>query len=262
MKRLIIFAILISLLLIGLGVGYYFIRKTSLAPKASEISEIQKRGKLIIGTEALYPPMEYFDENGNFAGIDIEIGKRIAKGLNVKAEFRHIPWDELFDSLLKGEVDVVISAVTILPQREEIMAFSRPYFNAGQVIVTKKEKIDQIKTVEDLREKPIGVQTQTTSEIEARKISENVISYQNYQEAKEALSKGEIEAIIIDYPAAIGMTKEDKSLVIVGKPFTQEFYGIATRKENVLLLEKINEILSEMQRNGELEEIIAKWLEE
>jgi len=256
--------ILLVLVLAGIAfICYYFIpnlKKQSLLPTGPELAEIQKRGKLIIGTEAFYPPMEYFDENGNIVGIDIEIGKRIAQTLGVEAELRHIPWQELFDKLLNKEVDILISAITILPEREEIMAFSKPYFNAGQVIVTTKDKANIIKGVEDLDNKKIGAQAQTTSEEEALKISTNVISYADYKEAKKDLLEGKIDAIIIDYPAAIGMTSQTKELTIVGKPFTQEFYGIALRKEDQALLEAINQILSEMQRKGELDEIISQWI--
>jgi len=263
-----LFTISLILALVGVVlICYYFIipfvsplKKQPPLPTSPELAEIQKRGKLIIGTEALYPPMEYFDENGNIVGIDIEIGKRIAESLGVQAEFRHIPWQELFDKLLEKEVDILISAITILPEREEIMAFSKPYFNAGQIIVTTKDKANVIKGVEDLHDKKIGVQAQTTSEEEALKISTNVISYADYEEAKKDLLEGKIDAIIIDYPAAIGMTSQIKELTIVGKPFTQEFYGIALRKEDQALLEAINQILSEMQRRGELEEIISQWI--
>jgi polar amino acid transport system substrate-binding protein len=265
-KPFFIFLIVSPLVALGFLV-YYLITFTLLGPAkpvqeilSPELQAIKARGEIIIGTEATYPPMEYFDEHGNFVGIDIEIGKRIAKELGVKAKFRHIPWQELFDKLLAKEVDMVISAVTILPEREKIMAFSKPYFNAGQVIVTTKENAKTIKGVEDLKDKKVGVQAETTSEKEALKISANVVSYPDYVEAKKGLISGEIDVIVIDYPAAIGMTSEDENLTIVGKPFTQEFYGIALRKDSTGLLDKINNILSEMQRSGELDKIVSQWL--
>lgn len=263
-KKSLIFLIIIAIGIISVA-GYIFLR-----PPAEEIiedpilREIKTSGKILVGTDATYPPMESIDETGNFVGMDIDIAREIAFDLGVKAEFRNIVWDEIFDTLLNGEVDMLISAITITSERAERMAFSDPYFNAGQVIVTTLNKVNEIKGTQDLAGKKLGVQIETTSEIEAQKYTDPdlVIPFENYDLAKEELLEGTIDAIIIDYPAAIGMVSGEERLKVIGEPFTQEFYGIAVRKEEKVLLGEINKTIRRLKRENIIEEMEKKWLAE
>ena len=254
---LIIFTILISIIIL--------LNKDK--PSLEDVQDpllkaIQDRGEIIIGTDATYPPMESIDEQGNFLGMDIDIAKEIAFDLEVEPKFRNIIWEKVFDAVKKGEVDMIISSITLTLERAETMSFSDPYFNAGQVIVIRTDKQETIKGVEDLCEQNLGVQIETTSEEEAKKHTDPslVKSYENYDLAKEDLLGGEIDAIIIDYPAAIGMVAGEKDLQVVGVPFTQEFYGVATQKNQDALLSEINRTIRRLKREGELKRLEERWL--
>lgn len=220
--------------------------------------------KLIVGTDATYPPMEYLDDVGNFVGLDIDIAKEIASDLGAEIEFRNIEWDKLiaFDALLAGEVHMLISAITITTERAETIDFSDPYFNAGQVVVTTTNKAAEIKGVEDLDGKKVGVQVDTTSEVEAKKYTDPslVKAFANYDLAESALLNGVIDAIIIDYPAAVGMVGGQATLQIIGEPFTQEFYGVAVKKGEEKLLAEINKTIRRLKQEGKLKELEEKWL--
>ncbi|MDP3093570.1 MAG: basic amino acid ABC transporter substrate-binding protein [bacterium] len=264
-KRIIVLAIVIIFALGGFGFFIYnqFFSERGRAPELGRINEIKKRGEIIIGTDATYPPMESVDEQGNFFGMDIDIAKEIASDLGVEAKFKNIIWEEIFDAVKNKEVDMIISAITITRERAETLGFSDPYFNAGQVIVSTTDKKRIINEPEDLKEYRVGVQVGTTSEEEARKYAANpslVNTYENYDLAKEDLLKGKIDAIIIDYPAAVGMTAKEKDLQIVGDIFTQEFYGIAIQKDQPGLLSQINKTIRRLKREGELKKIEEKWL--
>lgn len=228
---------------------------------AREELQVVRKGKFVVGTDATYPPMEYFDEVGNFAGMDIDIAKEIASDLGTQAEFRKIAWEGIFDTLLAGEVDILISSITITPERTQIMDFSDPYFNAGQVVVTTVDKTDAIKGVEDLAGKKVGVQVETTSEIEAKKYTEPALvkAFADYDLAKSALLNEVIDAIIIDYPAAVGMVSGEKTLKVIGEPFTQEFYGVAVKKGEKELLEEINKTIRRLKQEGKLKALEEKW---
>ena len=264
-KRTIILATIIIFILGGLGLilyGQFFLGNGN-GQELGKLGEIKKRGEIIIGTDATYPPMESLDEQGNFFGMDVDIAKEIALDLGVKAKFRDIIWEEIFDTLRNGEVDMVISAVTITTERAETLGFSDPYFNAGQVIVSATDKKGIINEPKDLKEYRVGVQVGTTSEEEARKYAANpslVNTYENYDLAKEDLLEGKIDAIIIDYPAAVGMTAKNSGLQMVGDIFTQEFYGIATQKDQQELVLQINKTIRRLKREGELKRIEEKWL--
>jgi polar amino acid transport system substrate-binding protein len=262
MKKINLFFISILIVLLMGGFIYYGFLIPVGKEKAPDpkMREIITRGKILVGTEAAYPPMEFLDEAGNFLGFDIDLAKEIAFDLGVGVEFKNIPWAEIFDSVIEGKVDMIISAITITPERMEFLSFSDPYFNTGQVIVGQKDSL--IKGIEDLQGKALGVQEGTTSEEEAKKYTGPFLvkSYANYTLAKEALFQGEIEAIIIDYPAGLGMVAEDENLKIIGEPFTQEFYGVAVQKGQEVLLTKINQTIRRLKQTRELKVLEEKWL--
>lgn len=218
--------------------------------------------RLIVGTDATYPPMEYFDGEGNFAGMDIDIAKEIALDLGAEIEFRNLAWEGIFDTLQDGKVDMLISSITITPERAQTMDFSDPYFNAGQVVVATADKVQVIKGVEDLSGKKVGVQGGTTSEVEAKKYTDPslVKTFANYDLARSALLNKVIDAIIIDYPAAVGMVGEEATLKLIGEPFTQEFYGVAVKKGEEQLLGEINKTIRRLKEEGKLRELEQKWL--
>ena len=263
-KFFILLGILLLVLVFGFSFYFKFQKKTQVIEDPT-LRKIKTQGKIVIGTSATYPPMESINKKGNFIGIDIEIAKEIATHLGVKAEFKNIHWDELisFEPLYRSDVDILISSIAITPEMEEKVSFSDPYFNAGQTIVTSIEKSFEIKGLEDLAGKKLGVQKNTRSEIEAKKYTEEslVYAFSDYNVALKELLAGNIDALIIDYPAAIDIVSRHKErLKIVGEPFTQEFYGIATRKEDKVLLEKINEGIRKLKRESKLQKIVDMWI--
>ena len=222
------------------------------------IERIKDAGKLIVGTSTPYEPMEYKDENGNIVGFDIDIANEIANQLGVDIEVVNMTFDEdaFADALNNEEVDIIIAAITITNEREEKVAFSNPYLNAGQVIITN-ESDQEISIPEDLEDKKVGVQNGTTSEEEALKYTNetNVIKYNDYIEAVTNLEAGTIDAIIIDRPAGIGLTKDNSNIKIVGNPFTNELYGIAIKKGESALKTEINKVIA----SGIIDTFETKW---
>lgn len=252
--------ILIGILLWVGGKSYFRASREKITDPL--LKKIKSEGKIIVGTDASFPPMESVNETGEIVGFDVDLAQEIAKDLKVKVEIKNISWDKLFDALLNKEVDMIIAGVTITPERAKIYAFSDPYFNAGQAIVTTSEKSEEIKGIEDLAGKKLGVQLETTAEIEAKKLTdpELVISYENYDLALNDLLAGKIDAIIVDYPVGANMVAKTKNLKIVGEPFTQEFYGVVVRKEDKVLLEQINKTIRRLKMEGTLKQLETKWL--
>ncbi len=227
------------------------------------LQEIKNRGKLLVATDATYYPMESIDEDGNFIGLDIDIIKEIASDIGVEVEIYHIDWDRLisFDPLYEKEVDVLISSITITPERAQKVAFSDPYINAGQIIITTVEKADEIKSSDDLIGKKLGSQTKTTGEDVAREIAgdELVKGYEDIYYAVDALLDGEIDAVLCDYTVALSLVHNREELITVGDPFTQEFYGIAVIKENKELLKEINDSIRRMKRENIIDDLTREW---
>jgi len=230
-----------------------------------KLKEIKDRGKLIVGSDIPYGVMEFFDESGNAVGIDVDVAQEIADYLGVELEFKNIEWDILFDAVKNNEIDIAMSSITITPERAEEMLFSIPYFNAGQILIVHKDN-QNINGPLDLEGYKVGVQIETTGETEAKKYTDetNVIDYPSYACILDNecmitdLKIGEIDAIILDYVAAIAVVNNEEELKIVGEPFTEEFYGVATATGNTELINEANRVLRELKRTGELNEIINK----
>ena len=259
MKKYFIAALLFLIVITGCA----NLQTEKLDPK---IKEIKDRGKLIVGSDIPYGVMEFFDDSENVVGIDIDIAQEIADHLGVEIEVINYDWEPLFDAIKNGEVDLAISAMSITPERAEEMLFSIPYFNAGQVVVIHKDSAD-IEGPLDLSGKKIGVQGESTSEPEARKYTEEslVVTYTGYDfELTEEgmindLQTGVIDAIIIDLIAGIDLINYEENFIIAGDPFTEEFYGIATKIDNVALIAQVDEVLRDMKRTGKLKEITDKY---
>ncbi|MFH0875028.1 MAG: ABC transporter substrate-binding protein [archaeon] len=227
------------------------------------LQNIKDRGKLIVGTYGEIPYITFLDESKNFAGYDTEIARDIASKLEVSVEFRKMSFPEMFTAVKKGDVDILMSVITITPERSLEMLFSIPYFQGGQALMVRKDN-PSIKSIEDLLGKKIGVLKGTTGEsatLSLPNISKStVISYENSASRNPDLISGKIDVAVEDYVGLVGYVKEDSSLMIAGEPFTQEYYGIVTKLGNDALMDEINKILRDMKRTGRLDEIKKKWM--
>ncbi len=249
----------------GLGDGTISTGYGAGAAPETEVGMESEFGVVTVGMNAEYPPFEYVDEDGNIVGFDVDLMNAIAEQAGFDIEFVNTRWDGIFVALQSGEFDVVASAATITEEREEIIDFSNPYFNAGQMIAVKEDRADEIQTPDDLAGLRVGVQSGTTGDIWA---SENIpgvqmVRYDEITLAFQALANGDIDAIVNDGPTSADIIAKNPELgvVLVGDPFTDEFYGIAVQPDLPELLEAINNALAEIIANGTYREIYLKWFQ-
>ena len=139
---------------------------TTLQTCPTSVDAIKKRGKLVVGTSADWPPYEYVD-NGKVVGIDIDIAGKIAERLGVGLGVRDMKFSALIEAVKRGDVDIVIADMSITPNREKQVLFSIPYQADSSVVIARRGL--QIKSVEDLKGRAIGVQVGTVQEDWAEK---------------------------------------------------------------------------------------------
>ena len=153
--------------------------------------------KLLVGTDATYPPFESKDvQTGKIVGFDIDLMDAVCEKLGVKCEYIVVPFDGIISGLNNNKYDAVISAFTITPEREKIIDFSQPYYLASQSIAVRLDHQD-INSLDDLKGKRIGVQLGTTGELLAKKIEgAEIISFDNIGAAFIDLENGKLDAII------------------------------------------------------------------
>lgn len=223
--------------------------------------------KIVIATDATWPPMEMVDENKNIVGFDIDLMNAAAKAGGFAVEFRNTAWDGIFAGLEAGKYDAVMSSVTITDERKNTMDFSVPYINAGQILVVRTE-VSGVEKLTDLKGKIVAAQIGTTGAFEIDKVKQaEKITAKTYDEiglAFEDLANGRVNAVVCDTPVAAQYALQNESykgkLKIVGQPFTEEFYGVAVKKGNSKILDQINKGLKKVLDSGENKAIEQKWL--
>lgn len=219
--------------------------------------------KIVVATDATWPPMEYVDENREIVGFDIDLMNAIAQEAGLEVEYRNVAWDGIFAGLAAGEYDAVISSVTITDERREQYDFSEPYINAGQIVVVQSGS--DITGPDALSGRTVGAQIGTTGAFAVQDMGD--VTLKEYDEiglAFEDLVAGRIDAVVCDTPVAadFALQREEyrAALKIVGDSFTEEYYGILVQKGDADLLAKINRGLVAVQDKGIDQELEEKWL--
>lgn len=224
---------------------------------------------IIVGSDAAYPPLEWQDtDSGELMGYDIDVVKAVLEEAGLEYEIRNMAWDSLIPSLTSNQIDVVISAMTIKPSRAESVLFTDPYYKSGLIVAVHKDNED-IKSIDDLPGKTIGVQIGTTGADLSNEIKEahpgtKVISYDRIPEAFMALTNGSVDAVVNDLPVADYYIEKDfgNEAKKVGEVLSSEYYGIAMAKNNPELYEKVNRALNTLKENGTLQAIHNEWFGE
>jgi polar amino acid transport system substrate-binding protein len=215
---------------------------------------------ILVATEAGYPPFEYVDEKGEIVGFDIDLLRAVAAEAGLNVEFQNQPFDGIIPGLKAGRYDAAVSAMTITADRAKAVHFSDPYYDAGQII-TVREAESSIQGVADLKGKVIAVQLNTTGHLEAKKVgAREVRTFESIEPAFLELLKGRADAVINDDPTTRLIVSKKEGLRIIGKPFTEEKYGIAVRQGNETLLARINEGLKKVRASGAYDRIKARWI--
>lgn len=218
--------------------------------------------KLRVATEASYPPFEVVDEKTKeLTGFDIQLMKAIGTKIGADVEFQNTPFDSVLAGISTCQFDAAISAITITAERKQKMSFSSPYIDAGQIIAVRADNTT-VSTPADLKGKKISVQLGTTGEIEAKKIEGATVKpFDTVDLAFLELVNGQVDATIVDNPTTfVYISRFKDKIKTVGKPFTDEQYGIAVCKTNTDLLNKINTALADLEKDGTIKKLQDQYL--
>jgi ABC-type amino acid transport substrate-binding protein len=241
--------------------------ETAPATKPATLQACATSGVLRVGSDASYPPFESINEKTNkIEGFDMDLLDAIGQKAGFTVDAHNALFDTIFTALSYGQYDLVISASTITDERKQTVNFSDPYFKSGQVIVVRAADKDKVKTPDDLVGKTIGVQAGTTGAEAAKSIknTKDVKAYPTAPEAFQALANGDVDAVINDVPVSLNiiLNSPKLNLVVIGKPFTLEYYGIAVRKDCTDLQDKVNKALGEVIADGTYAKVYAKFFGE
>ncbi len=221
-------------------------------------------GKLIMSTNAAFPPYEMTTDDGGFEGIDVEIADAIAKKLGLTLEIQDMDFDSALLAVQQGKSDIVMAGVSVTDSRKLVMDFSNSYATGVQVVIVK-EGSDV--TMDNLGEKMIGTQRGTTGYIYASDTPENggygedhVKAYDNGATAVNALINGQVDCVIIDSAPAQEYVKANPGLTTLEGNWVEEQYAIGFGKNNTELVEAVNKALAELTADGTIQAIIDKYI--
>ena len=222
-------------------------------------------GKLIMSTNATFPPYESLDDSGNIVGIDVDIAQAIADKLNLELVVDNMGFNAALEAVQKGKCDMVMAGVTVTDERKAVMDFSDSYATGVQVVIVPENS--DIKTPDDLTGKKIGTQMGTTGYIYCSDTpenggygEENVIGYDSGVTAVQALLNGQIDAVVIDGEPAKNYVASNPGLKILDTEWLTEDYAIGIAKNNTALAEAINNALAELTKDGTVQNIIDKYI--
>jgi len=204
-----------------------------------------------------------FVENGRFRGFDIDLGNAVGREMGRRVRWVNCGFDGIFAALQAGKFDLVISAVTITEERSRSLAFSLPYYTAGQALACRKGG-PRYETLRSLHGKTVGIQINTTAKEVLRKHPAiRVREYNSIDLALLDLQNGGVDAVMTDSPVLKYMLHRSyKALTLSGTLFTEEHYGIAARKDDERLMREVNRALLSLQERGEMARLYQRWFGE
>lgn len=238
---------------------------SSTASSNALLDQIKERDKLIVGVK--YDTKLFGLKNpstGDVEGFDIDIAHALAKSIlgdASKVEFKEVTSKTRIPMLNNGDIDMVIATMTITDERKKEVDFSDVYFQAGQSLLVKKGS--PIKGIEDVTADTTVLASKgatSIKNIEEKVQGVKVLEFDNYQDAFNALKAGKGDALTTDDAILYGMAAQDPGYEVVGKPFTDEPYGIAVKKGETKVVEAINKALTDMKADKSYNEIYKKWI--
>ena len=235
------------------------------APAAAPVASTPAPARVVVvGTDAAYAPFESQNEKGDIVGFDIEVVQAIAAKAGFEVKFVNTPWEGIFNALGQGDRDMVVSAVTITEERKQTMDFSNPYFDAQQLIAVKEDS--KVAKFADLKKLKVGVQTGTTGDEAVTqllgKTSTNIRRFESTPLALKELESGGVDAVVADNGVVIHYVANNpggKFKTVADTDFVPEQYGIALKKGNAELLDKVNQGLAAIQADGTYDRIFGKY---
>ncbi|HHH44786.1 MAG TPA: transporter substrate-binding domain-containing protein [Gammaproteobacteria bacterium] len=234
----------------------------------STLARIEQRGELVLGTSANMPPMTYKQPSGKVIGLDVDIARVMASALDVKLNITTMPFDELIPALQAGRIDVIISNMTITPERNRSVAFVGPYMHSGKCIITKQESLAKAEKSEDLNTPKTHIVTLqgSTSEQFIRTLlpEATVTTTDDLQKGIKMVKEDKVGGMMTDYPVCLSTLKNypDAGFVSLFSLLNYEPIGIAVAGNDTLFINWTENFLERLDGTGTLDEIGAHWFGE
>lgn len=225
--------------------------------------------RFVVGLDDTFAPMGFRDQNGEIVGFDVDLAREVGKRLNLSVVFQPCVWSSVFLELKGKNIDAIWNGVSINPARKKQALFSKPYITNRMVIVVAERSKDKILKKSDLKGKKVAVQSGSPAYDYVKSYSgkdfnsaalKELVQYPDNYTALLDLAYGGVDAVVMDEIVAdYYVAKKKNGLLKIADDFAKEKYGIAFRKEDVVLRDKVQRVLDEMKRDGTAKKISQKW---
>lgn len=226
--------------------------------------KVKEKGEFILGLDENFPPMGFKDENNEITGFDIDVAKEVCSRLGVKLKTQPIDWDAKVQELNKGKIDCIWNGFTITEESKKNILFSKPYMNNRQVVVVKGDS--SYTKLSDLEGKKLALQAGSSAanaldaSADFKSKLKDVIELDDNMTALMDLDKGGVDAVLMDEIVAnYNIQVKKANYKVLDQALASEKYGIGFRKADNALMQKVQNTLDAMAKDGKLAEISNKW---
>ena len=237
---------------------------TSVDAASPVLERVTKKGQLRVGMSGEQMPLNGLDASGKFIGLEPELAEHLAEAMNVELEIVKISFPELLPALQRGEVDLVMSGLTITPQRNIEFAFAGPYFVSGKSILTRSRELAAVADESDLDRKElrlVALESSTSAAfVKAKMPKAKLVTTPSVKQGIRMVREAKVDAMVADMPLCVYAVLQDPSLATLVIPLTVEPIGIAAPGNDPLLVNLLDNYLEALSAAGELEELNRKWL--
>ena len=238
------------------------------ADNAPVLSRIVESGTFKVGMSGTQPPFSVISKSGSLIGYEVDLANLLADAMGVTVEFVQKPFGDLLPALEKGEIDAIMSGMTMTPQRNLKAAFVGPYIVSGKSILTTSTALAALQDAEEIDKSSIKITALkgSTSEKFVKKVLENTtyIGVDDYDVAVQMVIDGKADALVADFPicALSQMRFPDAGLATLTEPLTIEPIGIALAPGDALFVNMVTNYLSALEGIGLLDALEKKWFED
>lgn len=237
------------------------------AQSETTLQRVVRTGELRVGTSGNQPPFTVKSKDGELIGYEIDLAGLLAEAMGVKVRFIERPFPELLPALAKKDVDIVMSGMTITPERNIKFGFVGPYIVSGKSILTRASKMNDLDELEKLNQPTVTVAVlkNSTSQRFAERFmpKAKLVTVMDHDAGVKMVLGAKVDLMVADFPVcALSMLRHPAAdLAILDEPLTIEPIGVALPADSFQMHNLINNYMTALQMTGILEELEVQWFE-
>jgi polar amino acid transport system substrate-binding protein len=232
------------------------------------IDRIVAKKELVVGTAASMPPLNMTTKDGQIIGLEMDLARLFADGMEVKLTVKPMRFNDLLPALAAGQVDMVLSGMTMVPARNLRVAFVGPYFASGKSILTKKANVESLDEIGKMNnpEKVFVALKGSTSQMFVERLmpKAKLVLAEDYGQAVAMVRNDKAVAMVADYPICMVSVYRypEAGLITLEKPISYEPIGIALPPNDPLLVNWVQNFLNTLEKTGEMQLLLERWFKD